>query len=141
MPAELGQRVLGENLRYQAHPSIDLEVFAITGGNTGAFLAPVLKSKQSEKGESGYIFAVAIDSKNTAALMQLLPSLLIISLLLKVGQCLAWAFNQSITIAIALASCLSLCPAPGISTICFGSPALSYSLRAWFTATTPSSLP
>jgi hypothetical protein len=43
---------------------------AVCNGNTGTFLAAVLKSKESEVCKPSYILTGTIDSKNTAAFVQ-----------------------------------------------------------------------
>jgi hypothetical protein len=45
-------------------------LFTISRGNAGAFLATVLEGKECEKGKTGYIFVVGIDTKDSARLVQ-----------------------------------------------------------------------
>jgi len=45
MAAEMTQGFLTKNLGYQPHPGVNIEFLTIGGGDTGAFLAAVLKSK------------------------------------------------------------------------------------------------
>ena len=45
MPAKLTQGILIKCLRYQPHSGIYLELVTISGGDTGTFLAAMLKSK------------------------------------------------------------------------------------------------
>jgi hypothetical protein len=70
--AEVAERFFGENLSYQARFGINADFFAIGGGNTTAFLAPVLQGKEGKIGKAGYIFIGGINTKNAAAFLQLI---------------------------------------------------------------------
>jgi hypothetical protein len=43
---------------------------AISCGNTGTFLATMLKSEKSKKGKTGYIFIGSVNAENAAAFVQ-----------------------------------------------------------------------
>jgi hypothetical protein len=74
--AEVAERFLGEDLCNQAHPGVNTQFLAISGGDTAAFLTPVLQSKEGKIGKAGYIFVGGINTENTAAFSQLIQLLI-----------------------------------------------------------------
>ena len=64
------QGILTENVGYPPHAGKDIQLFSVSSGDTGAFLPTVLKGKQSEKGETGYIFISGINTENPTRLVQ-----------------------------------------------------------------------
>ena len=74
--SEVAERFFGEDLSHQAHPGVNVEFFAIGGGNTAAFLTPVLQGKEGKIGKAGYIFIGGINTENAAAFSQLIQSLI-----------------------------------------------------------------
>ena len=72
----MAERFFGENLSYQARFGINVDFLAIGGGNTTAFLAPVLQGKEGKIGKAGYIFIWGINTENTTAFLQLIQPLI-----------------------------------------------------------------
>ncbi len=76
MATELAERFFGEDLSHQAHPGVNADCPAIGGGNTAAFLTPVLQGKEGKIGKAGYIFIGGINTENAAAFLQLVQLLI-----------------------------------------------------------------
>jgi hypothetical protein len=66
MAGQLAQRVFIKDLRDEAHITVELYLFPIRSGDTGAFLSAVLESKECKKGKPSYILTRTVYTENPA---------------------------------------------------------------------------
>jgi len=62
----LAEGIFIEYLGDEAHIAIELNLLTVGGGDTGAFLAAVLKSEECKKGKPGYVLTGTVNTKDAA---------------------------------------------------------------------------
>jgi hypothetical protein len=70
IPGQSAQGVLIKYLGGQPHIGVDLDLLAVSSGNTTTLLTAVLKGKYSKEGKASYIFIGGIYTKYTATFVQ-----------------------------------------------------------------------